>query len=208
MSDSQTKCEFKNLKIDASICGGAVRFNSIDIKSKNGSLFNFPLMQVGATVENKCLVVSYQILSLLMEKPNFGVVSNDVKVTEAAAAAAAAAVTEAAAAAAAAAEAAAEAAKESTGEAASYDKLLQALETLLSKVNTISSATEAATIPPSQGGGSTQTLMNHIIDNKPNMTSMYPVKVTRRRYYRNSRGRRNGRNNRTNRRRRRSYTRR
>jgi len=56
-----------------------------------------------------------------------------------------------------------------------------------------------------QSGGSAQTLMNHIIDNKPNMTSMYPVKVTRRRYYRNSRGRRNGRNNRTNRRRRKSY---
>jgi len=67
-------------------------------------------------------------------------------------------------------------------------------------------ATESVTA--ALAGGSAQTLMNHIIDNKPNMTSMYPVKVTRRRYYRNSRGRRNGGNNRTNRRRRRSYTRR
>jgi hypothetical protein len=44
-------------------------------------------------------------------------------------------------------------------------------------------------------------LMQRIVDNKPNLTSMYPVKVTRR--YRTNR-----RNRRTNRRRRKSYTRR
>ena len=82
---------------------------------------------------------------------------------------------------------------------------------------TVTPGTETVTGPPTEtpqtgtpetGGGSMQNIMNRIIENKPNMTSMYPVKVTRRRYYRNGRNRRNGGNNRTNRRQRRSYSRR
>jgi hypothetical protein len=87
--------------------------------------------------------------------------------------------------------------KAAAAEAAAEDfkNLLKTLQTLLNAVKQLPSVASV------EGGAPMQNLMQHIVDNKPNMTSMYPVKVTRR--YRTNR-----RNRKTNRRRRKSYSRR
>jgi hypothetical protein len=82
--------------------------------------------------------------------------------------------------------------------AADFTTLLEKLQALLNAVKQLLPVTEKG---PAEGGAPMQNLMQRIVDNKPNMTSMYPVKVTRR--YRTNR-----RNRKTNRRRRKSYSRR
>lgn len=241
------KCEFQNLNINTSICQGKVQFNSIKI-GKN----MFPLNPTATDInENKCLVLSYQILSLVSagtlpyaikevaaapveggapaeggpapaeaevgpapaaptaaKAEGDGEAPEEEKTATAAKAPAPAPITEEAAPKPAdAAEAAADAAEEkAAAEAEAVKTAVTAVQPNLAQLvtalqNLLKAVQVMKTPPQTQNGGSMHNLMQRIVDNKPNLTSMYPVKVTRR--YRTNR-----RNRRTNRRRRKSYTRR